>query len=301
VIQRPAAADYPAGSGLPLRVIDDYELVWMLQGRARVLDGDVVAAGGGAGGEPRRVLHPGDLLLVPPGVTHGFAWDEAHPGRHGYVHFGPELFTTTPPTELLVQPTSAHDPLAGLCAYLLWLGQLDGPAWQKPAEATLRFVLRLLVAGPLPPADPRRDLPEPVVVVVDHLREQWAEMPLRRIDVAELADRAAVSRGYLGRLFQEAFGTSPASALERLRCSRAEALLTRTDLPVEVVARECGFADVSHFGHRFAALYDMAPSRYRSRGGSDPSVQSVLDIDMAGRAVTAGRPALRRLASLVWD
>lgn len=281
MMQRPAAADYPAGSGLALRVIDDYELVWMLRGRARVLDGG--DAGGHAGGW---VLRPGELLLVPPGVTHGFVWDEGRPSRHGYVHFGPELFDGPRPKELRAQPMTPHDPLAGLCAYLLWLGQLDGPAWRRPAEATLRFLVHLLAVGPMPPVDGGADLPAPVAAAVDHLRDQWAELPLRRVDVAELADRGAVSRGYLGRLFRSAFGMSPASAVERLRCSRAETLLTRTDLPVEAVARQCGFADLSHFSHRFAAVHGVSPTRYRA---PSHAAESVLD-----------DPALRRLAALVW-
>src|SRR6266508_4442463 len=79
MVQRPAVADYPPGARLALRVIDDFELVWMLRGQARFVadDGDVPLA-------------PGRLLLVPPGVRHGFVWDERRASRHGYVHFRPE-------------------------------------------------------------------------------------------------------------------------------------------------------------------------------------------------------------------
>ncbi|NKE62092.1 helix-turn-helix domain-containing protein [Lentzea sp. PSKA42] len=71
------------------------------------------------------------------------------------------------------------------------------------------------------------------------------------------------------------------AALERVRCARAETLLLRTDLTVEAVARQCGFADVSHFSHRFRALYDVAPSAYRG-------VPSALD-----------HAGVRRLARLI--
>jgi AraC family transcriptional regulator len=54
-----------------------------------------------------------------------------------------------------------------------------------------------------------------------------------------------------------------AEALECLRFVRAEPLLTRTDLSVQAVATRCGFADLSHFSHRFTARYGMPPSRYR--------------------------------------
>lgn len=56
-------ADYPAGARLPTRVIEDFEFVWMLRGRAtfRSTDRDIV-------------LTPDVLLLVPPGLEHSFDW-----------------------------------------------------------------------------------------------------------------------------------------------------------------------------------------------------------------------------------
>jgi transcriptional regulator GlxA family with amidase domain len=111
-------------------------------------------------------------------------------------------------------------------------------------------------------------------------------MPLRRVTVTELASVAAVSRGYLERLFRAAFGLGVAAGTERARCSRAETLLTRTDLTLEVVARQCGFADGSHFSHRFTQLHGLPPSAYRR----DRVTDSVLD-----------DPGVRRLARLIWS
>jgi AraC family transcriptional regulator len=39
-VNRPAIADYPPGAGLPPRVIDDFEFVWMLRGNARFTAGE---------------------------------------------------------------------------------------------------------------------------------------------------------------------------------------------------------------------------------------------------------------------
>ena len=91
-------------------------------------------------------------------------------------------------------------------------------------------------------------------------------MPLRRIGVGELARRAHVSRGYLNRLIRAGFGLSAAAALERARCARAESLLLRTDLTVESIAHQCGFADPSHFSHRFKAIHGASPRRLPDGG-----------------------------------
>jgi len=275
VIGRPAIADYPAGAVLPTRVIDDFELVWMVRGRARL----TTATGD-------RPLGPGALALIPAAVPHGFAWDDRRPSRHGYVHFDVSMLAGPPPAAPTVVPMTDHDPLAGACAYLLWLGRDEPDGWQGRVADTLRFLLDVLTAGPLPPTGAPDEPPRALAAAVDHLRRAWAEMPLDRVAVGDLAAAGHVSRGYLGRLFRLAFGLAPAAALERLRCARAETLLARTDLPVEAIAHQCGFADASHLSHRFAALYGVSPRAYRAAGGG-PSV--------------LGDPGVRRLARLVWE
>jgi AraC family transcriptional regulator len=124
-----------------------------------------------------------------------------------------------------------------------------------------------------------------MLAVVDHLRREWSEMPFRRIGVDELALGARVSRSYLNRLFQREFGVSAASGMERLRYSRAETLLTRTDMTIGAIAHECGFADLFHFSHRFNLLYGISPTTYRAAVGP-----SALD-----------HPGVRRLANALWD
>jgi AraC-like ligand binding domain len=159
VIGRPALADYPAGAELPTRVIDDLELVWMVRGRARLRTG--------AGDRP---LGPGDLALIPPGVPHGFAWDERRPSRHGYVHFGAAALSGPPPAAPLVVSMTDHDPLAGAAAYLLWLGGDEPSGWEGRVADTLRFVLDMMLTGPLPPTGAPDEPPPELAAAVDHLR-----------------------------------------------------------------------------------------------------------------------------------
>jgi AraC-like DNA-binding protein len=182
---------------------------------------------------------------------------------------------------------TGHDPLAGLCAYLIWLGREQPDGWKDQVRKTLGFLLALFGSAPLPEDDAGASLPAPLLAVVDHLRREWSGMPLGRVGVAELASIARVSRSYLNRLFHAQFGISAASALECLRCARAETLLTRTDMTIGAIARECGFSDLYHFSHRFARRYGGSPSEYR-----DARTPAVSILDHAG---------VRRLALAVWD
>jgi AraC family transcriptional regulator len=274
-VRRPAVADYPAGAGLPPRVIEDFEFVWMLRGRATFVMSE------------ERLLVPGQLLLVPPGVEHSIRWDPDQASRHGYIHFGQQDVSHYIAPEVRLVRMSSADPLAGICAYLLWLGSSDRNGWEVTARSTLDFMLTLLQTGPLPSEQVRPAVAHAVLEAVSNLRRQWSQLPLPRVGVAELATAAHVSRGYLNRLFREAFGMSASVALEHLRCSRAEALLTRTDLTIAAIARQCGYADLAHFSHRFSSIHGMPPSRYRILATRSPSV---LD-----------QPGVLRLSRLVWD
>lgn len=270
---RPAIAEYPPGARLPTRVIDDFEFVWMLRGRAWYVADEEWA------------LTPGRLLLIPPELRHGFRWDRDRPSRHGYVHFRPGRGYRTV-RRAQIRRMTPRDPLDGLCAYLLWLGRSEPDGWAARVDETLRYMMRLTTSDVLPDDAPTAPLPMPLSAAVEHLRRAWATMPLRRVPVDELAAAAHVSRGYLNRLFHVGFDTSVAVALERLRCSRAESLLLRTDLTLGSIARECGYADLYHFSHRFRHLHGTAPGGYRAADGPRPSV---LDAD-----------GTRRLAHLVW-
>jgi AraC family transcriptional regulator len=274
-MDRPAVADYPAGAGLQPRVIEDFEFVWMLRGRATFVVSEETP------------LSPGELLLVPPGVRHSFRWDQDQASRHGYVHFGYADVREAVAPEVRLTRMSSADPLAGLCAYLLWLGRSNLSDWQTSVRRTLDFMLTLLDNGPLPSGEVALEVGGPVGAAVSYLRQEWSHLPLRRVGVTEIATAAHVSRGYLNRLFHDTFGSSVSVALEHLRCSRAEALLTRTDLTIAAIARQCGYVDVAHFSHRFSRIHGISPSAYRSPANRSSSV-----LEQAG---------VLQLSRLIWE
>ena len=135
-MERPTIADYPPGTRLPPRVIEDFEFVWMLSGQAAFLASEEMT------------LRPGQLLLVPPGVRHGFVWDERRPSRHGYVHFRDDDVGREVAPEIRLVPMSSADPLTGLCAHLLWIGRSDHEDWESWAHRTLQFMVTLVEFGP---------------------------------------------------------------------------------------------------------------------------------------------------------
>ncbi|GAA2110555.1 hypothetical protein GCM10009780_65650 [Actinomadura alba] len=249
----PAVADYPPGSTFGPREARSYQFVWILSGNAAWL------------WEDRRVsLAPGTLLLVRPGMRDAFNWDPHRPTRHAYVHFG----LTRPVAEdsgwpLVRDLGGRHDPMGALCQYLLWLGTTCPPGWQDLARETLRLLLLTFVTGPAPADGRPAALPEPIVAMMRAVRDQWSDGRARPMSLRQLASAAEVSTSTLCRIFRRQFGVGPVAALELLRLARAEPLLWMSNLSLQSIAVQCGFADAYHFSRRFRTTYGIAPSSFR--------------------------------------
>lgn len=83
------------------------------------------------------------------------------------------------------------------------------------------------------------------------------------LDVAALARHASVSERTFARRFREETGTTPGRWLTDQRIAAAQALLERTDLPVEAVAAQSGFGSPASLREHFARRTRTTPSAYR--------------------------------------
>ncbi|MEU0569902.1 AraC family transcriptional regulator [Nonomuraea sp. NPDC005983] len=83
--------------------------------------------------------------------------------------------------------------------------------------------------------------------------------------LAELSRTVALSPAYLVRLFRSATGLPPMAYLARLRVETASDLLLRTDDPVTAIARAVGWPDQSYFARRFKSYFGLSATVYRNR------------------------------------
>lgn len=92
----------------------------------------------------------------------------------------------------------------------------------------------------------------------------WAREHLHEpLPVAELAERALMSRRSFARRFAAATGTTPHAWLLNLRLSRAEELLETTRLPVEEIARQVGYGSAAVLREQFVRRRGVPPRSYR--------------------------------------
>jgi transcriptional regulator GlxA family with amidase domain len=93
----------------------------------------------------------------------------------------------------------------------------------------------------------------------------WALGQLHQtLPVELLARHAGMSRRNFDRRFREIAGTAPATWLIHQRVLRAQQLLESTPLPVEEVARRCGFATGAALRPHFRRVTGTTPAAYRT-------------------------------------
>jgi transcriptional regulator GlxA family with amidase domain len=92
----------------------------------------------------------------------------------------------------------------------------------------------------------------------------YAKQNLRNeLSVEDLAKAAHLSPRQFSRAFRTETGQSPAKAVERLRVEAARLMMEQTRHPIEVVARETGFADPERMRRAFLRAFEQPPQAIR--------------------------------------
>jgi transcriptional regulator GlxA family with amidase domain len=99
------------------------------------------------------------------------------------------------------------------------------------------------------------------------------------LTVPQLAKAAHLSPRQFSRAFLAETGLSPAKAVERLRLEAARLMLEQSRHPIEVVARQTGFADRDRMRQAFLRAFGQPPQAIRRNLEGQ-------SIDMAASAIT---------------
>jgi AraC family L-rhamnose operon transcriptional activator RhaR len=232
----------------------------------------------------RHEVRPGDVILLRPGVWHGY--DNCRDLN---------VYNCCFSSELLRRELSwvREDPLLG---YLLWAGPysssargmltaaLDMATFREclthlDALAALRnrpqqrhrgdVIGRLsLLFSQLGQAVARTDqsLDEAAVhPAVGHVMRLLEADLVRQWTLAELADEVHLTPGHMVRLFKGATGLPPMAYLAQVRAEHAAVLLLHSDEPVTGIGRAVGWPDQNYFARRFKAHYGLSATTYRKR------------------------------------
>ena len=93
------------------------------------------------------------------------------------------------------------------------------------------------------------------------------------LTLSEMADDFHISRYHLSRTFRDITGTGFHEYLTLCRLNEAKRLLLSTDMPITLVAEECGYGDVNNFIRAFRTREGATPLKYRKTSGSKPQIE----------------------------
>lgn len=94
----------------------------------------------------------------------------------------------------------------------------------------------------------------------------WARQRLdRRLSIADLAARSAMSTRTFFRRFNDQVGMSPSEWLQGERVARARSLLEAGELSLKEIPGQCGYDSPETFRAAFRRVMSVAPGEYRRR------------------------------------
>ena len=163
----------------------------------------------------------------------------------------------------------AHPLHRTLCEHLVLLaarGPLPPLALGGPGGATLALVRALVATAGGDEVRARAALHDSLPArLADYVQAHLTDPELSPAGIAR-AHHISLRHLY-GTWFAGASGPTPSRAIIAARLALARELLAADDrraTPIADVARACGFADATHFTHRFRDAYGMSPRAWRA-------------------------------------
>ncbi|MCC6414720.1 MAG: AraC family transcriptional regulator [Opitutaceae bacterium] len=203
-----------------------------------------------------RTLAPGEAYFTPAATPHAYRARSRGSWQLCWVMYAPESrhtprFAPTQPAVIAFNSRPLALAIEGLCEAVAHHG--------PPAERELwtRLIHRHVTAAlaPTQTHDPR--LTRLWTAVDADLAHSWS--------LAELAQRAALSREALRRACLRETGRSPQRELTHRRLRRAADLLRHTPDKIATIAARVGFADPFAFSTAFKRELNCPPRAFRNR------------------------------------
>nr|WP_296077322.1 AraC family transcriptional regulator [uncultured Actinoplanes sp.] len=233
----------------------------------------------------RQQLQTGDVILLRPGVWHGYedcrgldlyncgfsaelmnrelAWTRHDPQLGHLLWSGPYagqrrgILTAHLPPDVLAECVEHLNGLQALrtCPVETHRGDIVG---------RLALFLSCVARAVYQDSDQahRPGVTHPAVLDAMRMLE---ERPAYQWTLTELAGALHLAPGYLVRLFKSATGLPPMAYLSRQRVEQAATRLLHTDDPINKIGESVGWPDQNYFARRFKSHYGLSASTYRSR------------------------------------
>lgn len=212
--------------------------------------------------------------VFPPLLPVHGVWDGAG-GRVARFSFSPRFFEAIA-GQVDAPPPGVHSSwhaffaidqrLEALCWLLMEETEARGPHGPLYFEPLAR-ALAVAVLSALLDHDCNRErvraVPQGIRRILRTLETDFAN----DFSMADLADKAQLSRSHFARTFRRLTGYTPHQYLLRVRLNQARKLLVQNNkaMALSEIAETCGFFDQAHLSRHFRRFFGITPDAFRRR------------------------------------
>ena len=232
------------------RCIDQFQLVYISQGNGIFIDRGL-----------EYTIPEGSVFLLRPGFWHSYSPDPTTGWTEYFVGFNGETLSRIVMGGISQEGSVYMLPAGHRDAFLTMLKYARNDNEDTPLLllSLLFMILSGIVYGQAASPNGGKKSANLMVKVRNYM-EKNIERPF---SLQELAAEMGVSYTAFNTLFKQQTGLSPVHYLGKMRLQRAKYKLLKTDLPVKIISKDCGFSSVEYFCNFFRKETGMSPSEFR--------------------------------------
>lgn len=219
----------------------------------------------------RQKINPGQSLLIAQNQFHQLDWQSEAELTLFYLH--PSFFSTVinnpveqKHLEICHSLTPANDTLiekvGSIFRYLFSSGMaMDQLYLENLASLLAVHLLRNYLDYNLKTDSLEQGLSKKTLKIVLEYIEANLD---RKINLADLASIAGISKFYFCRLFKNSLDLTPYQYVLQQRIKRAKEMLKHSNSSICDIALDCGFSSQSHLAKHFRNMVNTSPMTYRN-------------------------------------
>lgn len=207
----------------------------------------------------------GDLLVVPPDISHAYGADSSQPWSIFWFHAqGLFLDAYLRELDVTVDRPIKHigdaPQVRALFEEVLEVVEHGYNNFQMLlASQTLAHLIAVMIREHRCADHEQPDVQQKISQTIAYMKQHLDQS----LQLDALAAMANLSRSRYAELFKQQFGYAPIDYFIRLRMHRACQMLDATGLSVKAIANRLGYEDPLYFSRVFRSVTEMSPVEYR--------------------------------------